>query len=400
MIDWKGTDMTTPDSLLPDSVRHVAVDGKSIYLVGTAHVSKESVNDVRNAIETLKPDSICVELCESRYKAIVQRQAWKQMDIFQVIKKKKALFLLVQLIMTSFYRRIGKQLGVEPGAEMIEGIKLAEKTGAELVLADRDIQVTLKRVWGHLNCWNKLKMMVQLMGSLFLGGQIDEEMIEEMKKHDQLENILKVFTESFPEVKKRLLDERDVYLAQKIRHAPGATVVAAVGAAHVPGIQDHIHEEIPLEPLLEVPPKSRWNGSLKWIIPGVVIVLLVAGFFKGGTQHSMESIYIWILINGVLSAAGAAIALAHPLTILASFVGAPLTSLNPMIAAGWVAGLVQAWIKKPTVTDLEDLPNAISTVKGFWRNPVSRILLVVVLANAGSALGTFVAGSWIAVRTL
>ncbi len=97
---------------------------------------------------------------------------------------------------------------------------------------------------------------------------------------------------------------------------------------------------------------------------------------------------------------GGAIAFGHPLTILSAFVGAPITSLNPMIAAGWVAGLVQAWIKKPTVHDLEDLPNAISSVKGFWLNPVSRILLVVVLANLGSTLGTIISGIWIAERTL
>lgn len=390
--------MTNPEAMLPASVRPVTVDGKRIYLVGTAHVSRESVRDVRETIEIVKPDAVCVELCEGRYQAIVRREAWKKMDIFKIIKEKKALFLLIQLIMTAFYRRIGEKLGVEPGAEMLEGIRQAEKNGADLVLADRDIQITLKRVWGHLNCWNKLKMMAQLLGSLLAGGDIDAALIEEMKKHDQLENILKIFADSFPEVKKRLLDERDVYLSQKIKQAPGSTVVAVVGAAHVPGIRHHIREDVPLEPLTETPPKSRIMPVLKWVIPALIVGLLVLGFFKGGREHSVESIYIWILINGTLSAMGAAAALAHPLTVLASFIAAPITSLNPMIAAGWVAGMVQAWVKKPTVMDLEDLPQSISTVKGFWRNPVSRILLVVVLANAGSALGTFIAGSWIAIR--
>ena len=390
--------MTKPDSILPSSVHQLTVNEKKIYLVGTAHVSKKSVEDVSNTIDTIKPDTICVELCAARHKAIVQRDNWKKMNIFKIIKEKKAVFLLAQLIMNSFYRRIGEQLGVQPGAEMVEGIKQAEKTGAELVLADRDIEITLKRVWRNLNFLNKLKMASHILASLFVGEKIDESLIEKIKEQDQLETILETFSESFPEVKKRLIDERDIYLAQKIRSAPGTTIVAVVGAGHVPGIQDHIHKNEPIAPLMEVPPKSIIPVILKWAIPALIITLLVAGFFKGGRQHSVDSIYIWILVNGILSAVGAAIALAHPLTILATFVAAPITSLNPTIAAGWVSGLVQVWVKKPTVSDLEDLPNAISSVKGFWINPVSKVLLVVVLANLGSSLGTFISGSWIAAR--
>ena len=390
--------MTKSDFTLPASVHHVTIEGKNIYLGGTAHVSKKSVEDVSNTIETVNPDAICVELCAARHKAIVQRDNWKQMNIFKIIKEKKAVFLLAQLIMSSFYRRIGEQLGVQPGAEMVEGIKQAEKTGAELVLADRDIEITLKRVWRNLNFFNKLKMASHILATLFIGEKIDESLIEKIKEQDQLETILENFSESFPEVKKRLSDERDIYLAQKIRSAPGTTIVAVVGAGHVPGIQQHIHKNEPIASLVEIPPKSIIPAILKWAIPALILTLLVAGFFKGGRQHSVESIYIWILVNGVLSAVGAAIALAHPLTILATFVAAPITSLNPTIAAGWVSGLVQTWVKKPTVSDLEDLPNAISSVKGFWMNPVSKILLVVVLANLGSSLGTFISGSWIAAR--
>jgi pheromone shutdown-related protein TraB len=390
--------MKKSDFILPSSVRHLTIEGKEIYIVGTAHVSKQSVQDVQSTIEAINPDAICVELCQARYRAIVQRDAWKQMNIFKVIREKRALFLLAQLIMNSFYRKIGEQLGVQPGAEMIEGIRQAEEKGAKLVLADREIEITLKRVWAHLNFWNKLKMMAQILASLFMAEKIDEKMVEEIKKQDQLANILETFSEAFPEVKKRLIDERDVYLAHKIGNAPGKTIVAVVGAGHLPGIQQHINQETDLEPLMKIPPRSIVPAVLKWTIPALIGALLVIGFLKGGTQHGVESVYIWILVNGILAGAGAAAALAHPLTILASFVGAPLTSLNPMIAAGWVAGLVQAWVKKPTVSDLEDLPNAILTVKGFWTNPVSKILLVVVLANLGSTLGTFISGGWIAAR--
>ena len=390
--------MTHTGGLLPASTHHITAGGKDIYLVGTAHVSRQSVDDVRSTVESLRPDTICIELCAARHKALVRRDDWKKMNIFKVIREKKALFLLAQLILNSFYRRIGEQLGVQPGAEMLEGIRLADENGCGLVLADRDIEITLKRVWGYLGFWSRLKMIFQLAAGIFVVEDIDADLVETMKSQDQLESILQTFSRKFPEIKKRLIDERDIYLAQKISRAPGKTVVAVVGAGHVAGIRKHVHSDIPLEPLMKIPPGSFVPAVIKWTIPLVVAMLLVAGFLKGGTQHAVESVYIWILVNGVLAGFGAALALAHPLTILASFVGAPLTSLNPMIAAGWVAGLVQAWVRKPTVADLEDLPEALTTVKGFWLNPASKILLVVVLANLGSSLGTFISGGWIAAR--
>ncbi|MCK4886142.1 MAG: TraB family protein, partial [Planctomycetes bacterium] len=220
------------------------------------------------------------------------------------------------------------------------------------------------------------------------------------KGQDQLDSVMAEFSESFPEIKKRLIDERDIFLAQKIREAKGSTVVAVVGAGHVTGIKEYIQKDNDLEPLMELPKPSIWPKFLKWGIPAAVIALLVYGFYKGGAQHSIESIKIWVLINGVLAALGSAIALAHPLTIIASFVAAPLTSLLPMVGAGWVAGLVQAWVHKPTVADFEDLSEAVGSVKGFWKNSVTKILLVVMLANVGSMFGTFISGWLIAQRTL
>ncbi len=387
--------MTDSNDKLPSSVRIVNVDGKEVYLVGTAHVSKQSVEDVKKTVEIVNPDSICVELCESRYKNITQRDSWKKMDIFKVIKDKKAVFLLAQLIMSSFYRRLGKQLDVKPGAEMIEGINLSKKRGMKLVLADRNIEITLKRVWGYLNFWNKLNMASQLFAGLLFTEKIDEEMVEDLKNKDQLENILQTFAKAFPAVKSRLIDERDIYLSQKIKEASGKKVVAVVGAGHIPGIVDHIDKTESLEPLMKLPPKSIGPIIFAWSIPVVIISVVLLRFFMGDSQKTMDSIYIWILANGLLSAAGALIALGHPVTIVASFIAAPLTSLNPMIGAGYVSGLVQAFMKKPTVKDLEELPDAISTVKGFWINPVSRILLVFLFSSLGSAIGTYVAGGFI-----
>ncbi len=392
--------METADNIaLPERVAHVKVGEKDIYLVGTAHLSNESVEDVRTTAEIVKPDAICIELCQGRYQAMTQADNWAKMDIFKIVRQKKATFLLAQLIMTSFYRRLGEKLGIQPGAEMLKGIELAEETGAELVLADRDIEITLKRVWGYLSFWNKLKLFLQVGGGIFVREEIDSDMIEALKKQDQLEAVMSEFAGKFPEIKRRLIDERDTYLAEKIRTAPGKTVMAVVGAGHVPGITRQVRDEHALDELMELPKKSIWPTVLKWGVPLAVVALIAYGFQKG-TEHGLESIYIWFLVNGVLSAVGAALALAHPLTVLSAFLAAPLTSLNPFFAAGWVAGIVQTLLKRPKVADLEDLPDAIGSMRGFWTNPVTRILLVVALANLGSVAGTYIAGAWIAARSV
>ncbi len=391
---------TVESSELPPSVYVIEHSEKQIYLVGTAHVSKESVVDVRRTIELVKPDVVCVELDEVRYKNLTDPTRWRKTNIGEVIRKGRAMLLLSSLIMTSFQRRIGKKLGVMPGAELLEGIKAAEDVGAEVVLADRDIQVTLKRTWRNLGIWDKLRMATQLTASLFVTEEIDEEMIENLKDKEKLSDVLQLLADEFPRIKSTLIDERDRYLAQKIGEVNGARIVAVVGAGHVPGIIKEIEEDQDLAELEVIPPPSRGSGILKWAIPGFILALFAYGFIKGGSEESITSIYIWFLINGTLAAGGAALAFGHPLTVISAFLAAPLTSLNPMIAAGWVSGLVQALVKKPTVKDLEELPEAISTVKGFWINPVSRILLVVVFSNLGSVIGTFVAGSWIVARLI
>jgi len=392
--------MTDEGLQLPERVTHIKVDHKDVYLVGTAHISKESVEDVRTTIRTLKPDTVCIELCQGRYDTLTQKDVWKKMDIFKILRQKKAVLLLAQLIMGAFYRKLGEQLGAVPGAEMLEGAKLAGENGSKLVLADRPVEITLKRVWGYLRFWDKFRLMTHLGVSICMPEKIDAEMIDKMKQQDQLEAVLAEFAEKFPEIKKRLIDERDIYLAQQIRHCPGSKVVAVIGAGHTPGIQKYIDHDEPVDELLELPPKKIWPKIIKWAIPVAIIGLIIYGFFRQGAAHTVENIYIWILVNGLLSAAGAALALGHPVTIITAFLAAPLTSLNPLVAAGWVAGLVQAWIRKPTVEDFEDLPNATSTFKGLWTNPVLKILLVTALANLGSVLGTYIAGTWIFARSV
>jgi len=386
---------------LPSSVRKIRLsEDRELYLVGTAHVSKQSVKDVRITIEALKPDTVCVELDEARYSNLVDSERWKKTNVGKIIREGKAMLLLSSLIMSSFQKRIGEKLGVTPGAELVEAIKAAEDQEAELELVDRDIQITLKRTWRNLGFFNKFKMAFQLTASLLVGEEIDAKTVEELKEEEKLADVLQLLADEFPAVKGPLIDERDKYISEKIKELPANRIVAVVGAGHVPGISKEVERQNVVTDLEVIPAPSSWGHVFKWGIPALIIGLLVYGFVTGGVEHSLGSIYIWILINGSLSALGAALALGHPLTILSAFVAAPLTSLNPMIAAGWVSGLVQALVKKPTVQDLEDLPKDINRVKGFWKNPASRILLVVVFSNLGSVVGTFLAGSWIAARIL
>lgn len=385
---------------LPSTVSRIELEGRQIYLVGTAHVSKSSVEDVKTTIDQLRPDTVCVELCEPRFRNLTDPESWRKVNILQVLRQGKAALLLGSLIMTSFQRRIADQLGVKPGAEMLAAVERAQEHGAEIVLVDRLIETTLKRTAARLGFWTRIKLLTQLLTGLVVGEEIDAEQIEKLKEEEQLADALQLMAKEFPQAKETLIDERDTYLAQKIRQADGDTIVAVVGAGHVAGIREKIGQDHDLEPLETVPTRSLRGRILTWLIPASIIGLFVYGFFSGGAEASRDSVLLWLFINGGLSAIGAAAALGHPLTIVSAFVAAPLTSLNPLVAAGWVAGLVQAWIKNPTVRDLEELPDAITTVRGFWSNAVTRVLLVVVLVNLGSTLGTFIAGSWIAARVL
>ena len=373
------------------NLTHLKFKEKEIILVGTAHVSKESARLVQSVIEEEKPDTVCVELCQSRFQAIQQKDRWQDTDIVKVIKEKKSFLLLSNLLLASFQKRIAKQFDVKPGEEMIAAINSAESTGAQIHLADREIRTTLSRTWRVMGFWSKIKLIFQLTLSLGQLDEIKEEDIEKMKQQDVLETLLAEVGKSLPALKSILIDERDQYLAEKIRTAPGNKIVAVVGAGHVPGIQKYWDSDIDIGALEQLPPKGKSVGILKWLIPMAIVGLFIAGFFYGGKEAGTDMIAWWILANGILAGVGAIIALAHPATIISSILAAPLTSLNPMIAAGWVSGLVEAFSRKPKVKDLEQLPEDILSVRGFWKNNVTRILLVVVFTNLGSSLGTFIA---------
>src|SRR5690625_3331246 len=394
------------------NITRIELDGKEYILIGTAHVSKSSAEEVKAVIETELPDSVCIELDKQRYENIMDENKWKDTDIFKVIKEKKTTLLLINLAISSFQKRIAKQFGIEAGREMIQGRKSAEEHGATLVLADRNIQITFSRIWGNIDAKGKVMLLSSILTGIFSNESITEEELEELKSRNSIDAILSEFTDEFPLLKKPLVDERDQYLAEKIRRAPGKKVVAVLGAAHIPGVQEEIqvyalhqeqqqhipgvqeeiHKKHDLKKLLTVPEKSKWPKRIGWLIPILVVTTILATFFinpDAGWQQTQS----WLIWNAALSAVGAMVGFAHPLAVIAAFVVAPITSLNPLIASGFVAGMVQAYIKKPQVSDFEQLNEDVHSVKGFWRNKATRVLLVVLFANLGSAIGTFIAGT-------
>ena len=378
------------------NVHEILIDGKKILLIGTAHISQSSVDEVNNVLNQEKPDTVCIELCPSRYQAMLAKDQWKNMDIFKVIREGKSFLLFANLIMTAFQRRLGSRLGVKPGSEMFEAANVAKKLNSELVLADRDIKITLQRTWRGMEFLGKIKVLGHLLASLLVREEISKEEIEKLKENDALSEAMQMLSKQSPEMKRILIDERDQYMAEKIRQSMGKLVVAVVGAGHVKGLIAELNNKHNLTDLESVPPNSKVFAWLKWGIPTLIIALIIYGFITVETDVSIEMIQRWVLINGTLSALGTAAAFGHPITILVSFIAAPFTSLNPTIAAGWVAGLVEALLRKPQVRDFENLADDITHLRGFWQNNITRILMVVIFANLGSAIGTFAGGFAIA----
>lgn len=380
---------------LSDDVNHIIFpDGKELYLIGTAHVSAESVKTVEETITEVKPDTIAVELDEQRLEVIKNRKKYEETDIIQVIKTKKTLFFISQLMMSAYQKKIAKRLGVKPGAEFKKAVDLAEETESELILADRNIGVTLKRLMRKLTFMDKAKFLASMLFAKDEDKNISEDSLKELKQKDNLTALIGEMADEMPLFKKVLLDERNEYLATKIKANLGEKTVAAVGAAHVPGILEYLEADLSesnLEKLDEIPPKTKVSKFIPWIFPLIIVAVFIYGFFNGNTEQMKEAAVYWVLINGFLTSIGCLIALGHPLTVVAGFIAAPITSLNPTIGAGMVVGLLQIFLVKPKVKDIEDASDDIAKAKGWWKNRLTRALLVTLFASLGSSIGSFVA---------
>jgi len=368
----------------------IEMDGRLFYIVGTAHVSRNSADLVEKTIRERNPDTVCLELCDSRYETLSNPERWKQTDIYSVIKTGRAYVLMAQMALSSFQKRLAEEFGVRPGEEMHRAMQICQETETEISLVDREVRITLKRAWANAGFWSLMKMMGSVFGSMFASNEISEEDIEKLKDSDQLTMVIDEFSGALPGVKTALIDERDQYLAAKILASPGETLVAVVGAAHVPGIKRVFGSEVDIATLEETPPPRKIFKIIGWGIPILILGMIVVGFITSGRETTEQMVIAWVLANGIAASIGTMLALAHPLTIVTAFVAAPITSLNPTIAAGWVCGLVEAYLRKPRVVDLENVADDLTSVRGIWGNRVTKILLVVILANLGSSIGTFV----------
>lgn len=391
----EGSTPTEPARNYPPDVRILVVDQRELILVGTAHISRESVDLVREVIEKERPDTVCVELDQGRYDALSEEQRWESLDLREVIRNRQLSTLLVNLMLASYQKRLGGALGVAPGSELLEAVKAAEEHSIPVELCDRDIRATLRRAWGSLSSWRKFLLLSSVLGSAFERPEITEADLRELRQTDVLNELMRELGEEMPTLKRVLIDERDGYLAEKIRRSPGEKIVAVVGAGHVEGMSSALEsgEAIDLEHLSTIPAVSsiwKWVG---WGIPALILASIGYIGISQGPAAAGENALFWFLANAIPSAIGGAIALGHPATIAAAFFSAPFTSLTPVIGAGYVCAFVQTFLRPPVVKEFQSVGDDIGTVSGWWKSRLLRIFLVFILTTLGSVIGTWVGGA-------
>lgn len=388
------------DTLSQEPIEELTIDGSKLTLLGTAHVSRTSAEMVEQLIENKEYDAVAVELCPSRYNAILSPDSLAKMNLLEVIRSGKASMVIANLAMGAYQQRIAEQFGIEPGAEQRKAIELAQKHHLPVLLIDREIGTTLKRTASNLPWWKRWTLFTGLLLSLISRDEVEEEEIEKLKEGDMLETTFAEFAHDREDLYIPLIDERDSYMAarliQEVAQNGHEDILAVVGAGHLKGIRDKLKKGID-DPAMRIteldalPEPSRWPKIVPWIIVALVFIGFGIGFYRS-PELGWELVWNWIVINGSLSAVGAALAGAHPLTIVTAFAAAPVTSLNPTIGAGMVTAAAELWLRKPTVNDFEQLRHDTTHWTGWWKNRVSRTLLVFLFSTLGSAAGTYIAG--------
>lgn len=382
--------------------KQLTLNGKQITLLGTAHISKESIDEVTTLIRERKPDVVAIELDEQRLTALKDSDSWRKMDIIKVLREKKGFLLLANLVLSGFQRRMGANVGVKPGDEMKAAYECATELGLRTEMVDRPIQTTLRRAWGLNSLWGKCKLISMLLASAFDNEEVSGEQIENLKNRSEMDSMMGELSDYIPAVKEVLIDERDRYLAchiwKSVQSSADTSVLAVLGAGHLPGVERHLQqlasgaESTDTSDIDTVPPKRMGAKIAGWIIPVLILALIAAGFYFGGREAGEKMAREWVLWNGSLAALGALIAGAHPLVIIAAFASAPLTSLCPLVAVGMFTGILQAILCKPKVADMETLQDDVN-LRGFYKNRILRVLLVFLLSSLGSSIATFVAGA-------
>ena len=379
----------------------VETDGSRYTLLGTAHVSRASADEVTDLIRSGEFDAVAVELCTTRYQSLTRPDAIANLDLFQVIREGKAGLVAASLALSAFQQRVAEQSGIEPGAEMRAAVREAEHADLPVLLVDRDVGITLKRVYRSVPWWQRFSLISGLLASLVSRQTISPEEIERLKQGDMLESTFTEFAEQSSSLYRPLIAERDRYMALRLQEENSGgryrNLLVVIGAGHLKGLTENLSQPAPDDPglerrkLEEVPSGARWLGYIPWVVVALVLLGFIIGFSRN-LELGMSLLGEWFLINGVLSATGAALAWGHPGTVIATFFAAPFTSLNPTIGAGFVAAGVELWLRRPTVRDFGSLRSDVARLRGWWHNRVSRTLLVFLFATIGSAAGTYIAG--------
>ncbi len=375
-----------------EDVHLIKKDGREFIIVGTAHISRQSADLVREVIEKENPDVVCVELDEKRLAALSEKNRWENLDLKSIIKQKQLSTLIINLVLSSYQKKLGEKLGVTPGTELLEAVKTANEKNIPIELCDREVRITLRRAWHSMGFWQKMKLIVSGFGGIFEKQELTEEKLAELRSKDVLSEMMDELGKAMPVLKKVIIDERDTYLAEKMKLSKGNKIVSVVGAGHARGIIQAFenNEQVDLKEIEVIPKPSPVIKIIGWGIPAVIIgSIIFIGYSKGLSEAGDNAIF-WILANGIPSAIGALIALAHPLTILSAFFAAPITSLSPLIGAGYVAAFVQVYFQPPLVKDFQNVSENAKQVLMWWKNKLLKVLLVFILASLGSVLGTYV----------
>ena len=402
-------DVMTPSPELPDDapdpldgqpIARVTRDGVEYTLLGTAHVSRASVTAVHSLIATGDFDAIAVELCDTRFHALRDREAWRNLDLLKVIREGKAGMVAANLALSAYQRRLAEQFGIEPGAEMKAAADLADERQRPLWLVDREISVTLRRAYRSVGFWDRMSILSGLVASLFERGEVAEADIEKLKHGDMLQSAFSEFAKQSEPLFRSLIAERDTFMAARLREEsakqPLKKVLVVIGAGHLAGIERELNtQRDPPEALLATlkatPPAARWP---KWIGYGILAIIIGAIIFAftRGVGLGAVALRDWVVYTGCGAALGALLGGGHPLTVLTAFVVAPLKPFRPLVPSGALAAAAEMWIRRPRVADFEALRDDVIDWHGWWKNRVSRTLLVFIFTNFGMMIGEYMAG--------
>ena len=370
--------------------------GENLRIIGTAHISRNSADLVKQQIAEWKPDVVAVELDEGRLSALRNPEAFDEEALSKVIKSGRTTLVLFQSLLSVEQRKMGLEVGEQVGVDLLAAIESAEEAGIPVELVDRDIQITLKRAWKRMKISEKWRILYSLLGEEPDEEDIDVETL--LGDSDLITQLMEELRASAPGAGSVLVDERDDYLAGSIEELRGdRKVLAVIGAGHLEGVSSRLQEGKKLTPdewseLKALPSPNPFWKIMKWGFPIAILGLFAYLLLQGNYNQLLEVAYTWLALNAALAALGALLARGHPLAILTAALASPITSLNPTLAAGWFAGAVQMKMAKPTAGDLQDFLK-LDQFNLFWKNRVGRVLLVTALANLGSSVGAYLAGT-------